>query len=186
MCEDGYYGDPLGQSGATRPCERCKCNGNVDPNALGVCDHISGRCLKCLGHTEGQHCERCQRGFYGDALHPTTSKKCKRERRRALPIFFFFFLSFLGRMCRHHYLNPFDGDNYASTSLEWYHTLPISGPGERYKRALRLLQFTAIQIISRTATLASCFRSFSCTLTSFLPFHTISIRTLLDSHHHPS
>lgn len=96
------------------------------------------------------------------------------------------FLSFLGRMCRHHYLNPFDGDNYASTSLEWYHTLPISGPGERYKRALRLLQFAAIQIISRTATLASCFRSFSCTLTSFLPFHTTSIRTLLDSHHHQS
>lgn len=81
MCEDGYYGDPLGRSGAARPCERCDCNGNVDPNALGVCDHASGRCLKCLGHTEGRHCERCRRGFYGDALDPSAGKKCKRERR---------------------------------------------------------------------------------------------------------
>lgn len=80
MCEDGYYGDPLGQSGPAHPCEKCDCNGNVDPNALGVCDHQSGWCLKCLGHTEGHHCERCQQGFYGDALDPTAGIKCKRER----------------------------------------------------------------------------------------------------------
>lgn len=77
MCEDGYYGDPLGQSGSARPCVRCDCNGNVDLNALGVCDHLTGRCLKCLGHTEGEHCERCQRGFYGDALNQTAVQKCK-------------------------------------------------------------------------------------------------------------
>ncbi|KAM3600569.1 uncharacterized protein V6R79_025240 [Siganus canaliculatus] len=77
MCEDGYHGDPLGQSGAARPCVRCECNGNVDFNAVGICDHISGRCLKCLGHTEGEHCERCQRGFYGDALNQTAGPKCK-------------------------------------------------------------------------------------------------------------
>ncbi|XP_028456669.1 laminin subunit gamma-3-like [Perca flavescens] len=77
MCEDGYYGDPLGQSGAARPCVRCDCNGNVDFNALGICDHITGRCLKCLRHTEGEHCQRCQRGFYGDALNQTAGQKCK-------------------------------------------------------------------------------------------------------------
>ncbi|XP_069024859.1 laminin subunit gamma-3 [Embiotoca jacksoni] len=77
MCEDGYYGDPLGQSGAARPCARCDCNGNVDFNALGICDHISGRCLKCRGHTAGDHCQRCQRGFYGDALNQTAGQKCK-------------------------------------------------------------------------------------------------------------
>ncbi|XP_042251436.1 laminin subunit gamma-3 [Thunnus maccoyii] len=77
MCEDGYYGDPLGKSGAVQPCVRCDCNGNVDFNAVGICDHITGRCMKCLGHTEGDHCERCQRGFYGDALNQTTSQKCK-------------------------------------------------------------------------------------------------------------
>ncbi|XP_071322534.1 laminin subunit gamma-3 [Trachinotus anak] len=77
MCEDGYYGDPLGQSGAVRPCVRCDCNGNVDYNALGICDHVTGRCLKCVGHTEGDHCQRCQRSFYGDALNQTAGQKCK-------------------------------------------------------------------------------------------------------------
>ncbi|KAM3873803.1 laminin subunit gamma-3 [Diretmus argenteus] len=77
MCEDGYHGDPLGQSGPIRPCVRCDCNGNVDLNAVGVCDHMTGRCLKCLRHTEGDHCQHCQQGFYGDALNQTTSQKCK-------------------------------------------------------------------------------------------------------------
>uniref|UniRef100_A0A3Q1H167 Laminin, gamma 3 n=1 Tax=Acanthochromis polyacanthus TaxID=80966 RepID=A0A3Q1H167_9TELE len=77
MCEDGYYGDPLGQSGPARPCVRCDCNGNVDFNAVGICDRITGRCLKCLGHTEGEHCQRCQRGFYGNALDQAARQKCK-------------------------------------------------------------------------------------------------------------
>ncbi|XP_075954415.1 laminin subunit gamma-3 [Anarhichas minor] len=77
MCDDGYYGDPLGQSGQARPCMRCDCNGNVDFNALGICDHVTGRCLKCLRHTEGDQCQRCQRGFYGDALNQTAGQKCK-------------------------------------------------------------------------------------------------------------
>uniref|UniRef100_A0A3P9KKW5 Laminin subunit gamma 3 n=1 Tax=Oryzias latipes TaxID=8090 RepID=A0A3P9KKW5_ORYLA len=77
MCEDGYYGDPMGQSGTVRPCVRCNCNGNVDFNAVGICDHFTGRCLKCMGHTEGDHCQRCQRGFYGNALEQTSGQKCK-------------------------------------------------------------------------------------------------------------
>ncbi|XP_029371382.1 laminin subunit gamma-3 isoform X2 [Echeneis naucrates] len=79
-CEDGYYGDPMGQSGSARPCVTCDCNGNVDYNALGICDHVTGRCLKCLGHTEGDHCQRCQRGFYGDAQNQTAVQKCKQAR----------------------------------------------------------------------------------------------------------
>lgn len=79
MCEDGYYGDPLGQSGPVRPCQKCDCNGNVDFNAIGICDHITGRCLKCLEHTEGDHCQHCQRAFYGNALNQTAGQKCKRE-----------------------------------------------------------------------------------------------------------
>ncbi|XP_068615316.1 laminin subunit gamma-3-like, partial [Brachionichthys hirsutus] len=77
MCEDGYYGDPLGQSGSPRQCVMCDCNGNMDFNAVGTCDHITGRCLKCLGHTEGERCQRCQRGFYGDALDRTARQRCK-------------------------------------------------------------------------------------------------------------
>ncbi|KAM4634707.1 laminin subunit gamma-3 [Polymixia lowei] len=77
MCEDGYHGDPLGQSGPVRPCVRCNCNSNVDLNAIGICNHMTGRCLKCLGHTEGDHCERCQMGFYGDALNQRAGQKCK-------------------------------------------------------------------------------------------------------------
>lgn len=78
-CEDSYYGDPLGQTGEVRPCTRCDCNGNVDFNDLGVCDHVSGRCLKCMGHTEGEHCQRCRRGFYGDAQSQAAGPKCNRE-----------------------------------------------------------------------------------------------------------
>uniref|UniRef100_A0AAV2IRG7 Laminin subunit gamma-3-like n=1 Tax=Knipowitschia caucasica TaxID=637954 RepID=A0AAV2IRG7_KNICA len=77
MCEDGFHGDPLGHSGHVRPCVRCECNDNVDVNALGICDHGSGRCLKCLGHTEGDHCHRCRQGYYGDALNRTLDKKCR-------------------------------------------------------------------------------------------------------------
>uniref|UniRef100_A0A8D3AEZ2 Laminin, gamma 3 n=1 Tax=Scophthalmus maximus TaxID=52904 RepID=A0A8D3AEZ2_SCOMX len=77
MCEDGYYGDPLGQSGAVRPCVRCDCNGNADFNAVGICDRVTGQCLKCLGDTEGDHCQRCRQGFYGDALLQTAGQKCK-------------------------------------------------------------------------------------------------------------
>ncbi|KAL7834633.1 hypothetical protein SRHO_G00288800 [Serrasalmus rhombeus] len=79
LCEDGYYGNPLGWDGEVRPCMRCECNGNIDPNAVGVCDHVTGRCLKCLGHTTGDRCERCQAGYYGNALDRTLrpSQKCK-------------------------------------------------------------------------------------------------------------
>lgn len=82
ICEDGYYGDPLGTSGTSRPCARCTCNGNVDFNAVGVCDRFTGRCLKCLGHTEGDQCQRCKQGFYGDALNQAARQKCRRESLR--------------------------------------------------------------------------------------------------------
>uniref|UniRef100_A0A8B9L850 Laminin subunit gamma-3 n=1 Tax=Astyanax mexicanus TaxID=7994 RepID=A0A8B9L850_ASTMX len=79
LCEDGFYGNPLGQDGVVRPCVRCECNGNIDPNSVGICDHVTGHCLKCLGHTAGDHCERCQKGFFGSALDSTLgpSQKCK-------------------------------------------------------------------------------------------------------------
>lgn len=79
ICDDGYFGDPLGLSGAPQPCQRCQCSGNVDPNAVGNCDPLSGHCLRCLHHTTGAHCERCQDGFYGNALAPRPADRCTRE-----------------------------------------------------------------------------------------------------------
>ena len=38
MCADGYYGDPQGKYGRPRPCQKCICNENVDPNAVANCN----------------------------------------------------------------------------------------------------------------------------------------------------
>uniref|UniRef100_A0A8D0KSP3 Laminin subunit gamma 3 n=1 Tax=Strix occidentalis caurina TaxID=311401 RepID=A0A8D0KSP3_STROC len=76
LCDDGFFGDPLGQRGPVSPCVPCQCHGNVDLNAVGNCDPVSGRCLRCLYNTTGEHCERCQPGFYGDALAPNPVGKC--------------------------------------------------------------------------------------------------------------
>lgn len=72
-CANGYYGDPTvpGQS-----CSVCECNGNVDPSEPGHCDGLTGECLKCLGHTSGRHCERCQDGFFGDAVMEKNCQSC--------------------------------------------------------------------------------------------------------------
>ncbi|XP_035754132.1 laminin subunit gamma-3 [Egretta garzetta] len=76
LCDDGFFGDPLGQRGPVHPCVPCQCHGNVDLNAVGNCDPVSGRCLRCLYNTTGEHCERCRTGFYGDALAPNPAGKC--------------------------------------------------------------------------------------------------------------
>ena len=68
-CEDGFYGDPAGlRTGTVRPCKKCECNNNVDPNAIGNCDGVTGECLRCIDNTDGFNCERCKAAFFGDAL----------------------------------------------------------------------------------------------------------------------
>ncbi|XP_038601857.1 laminin subunit gamma-3 [Tachyglossus aculeatus] len=76
LCDDGFFGDPLGRSGPPTPCRPCQCNGNVDPNAVGNCEPLSGRCLRCLHNTSGPHCEQCREGFYGNALAPAPGGNC--------------------------------------------------------------------------------------------------------------
>ncbi|PKU36397.1 laminin subunit gamma-3 [Limosa lapponica baueri] len=84
LCDDGFFGDPLGQRGPVHPCVPCQCHGNVDLNAVGNCDPVSGRCLRCLYNTTGEHCEKCRPGFYGDALAPDPAGKCARTHEDAM------------------------------------------------------------------------------------------------------
>ncbi|KAL1006408.1 hypothetical protein UPYG_G00072000 [Umbra pygmaea] len=70
-CANGYYGEPTVEG---QECVVCECNGNVDPQEPGHCDASSGVCLKCHSSTSGDHCERCQDGYYGDAI---TEKNCQ-------------------------------------------------------------------------------------------------------------
>ncbi|XP_041134161.1 laminin subunit gamma-1-like [Polyodon spathula] len=44
LCDDGYYGDPLGENGPIRACRACQCNNNTDPSAVGNCDRQTGEC----------------------------------------------------------------------------------------------------------------------------------------------
>uniref|UniRef100_A0A8C1PDT5 Laminin, gamma 3 n=1 Tax=Cyprinus carpio TaxID=7962 RepID=A0A8C1PDT5_CYPCA len=101
LCEDGFYGNPLGWGDKVQPCVMCECNGNVDPNAVGVCDHMTGRCLKCLGHTTGDHCEKCRSGYYGNALanELKPERKCKRESLATLSILSLFELLLCSCAC---------------------------------------------------------------------------------------
>uniref|UniRef100_A0A0K0DMB0 Basement membrane proteoglycan n=1 Tax=Angiostrongylus cantonensis TaxID=6313 RepID=A0A0K0DMB0_ANGCA len=69
-CKPGFIGDARRgtpydcQPAATRP--PCQCY-NHSPRG---CDSFS-RCLLCEHNTEGMHCERCKKGFYGDATKGT-------------------------------------------------------------------------------------------------------------------
>ncbi|EDO36523.1 predicted protein, partial [Nematostella vectensis] len=72
MCQDGYYGDPMGKRGAPTTCQKCNCSGNIDPNAIGSCDRLTGDCLKCIHNTRNgpiSQCELCAIGYYGNATH---------------------------------------------------------------------------------------------------------------------
>ncbi|XP_065698446.2 laminin subunit gamma-2 isoform X2 [Patagioenas fasciata] len=72
-CADGYFGNPV----ASQPCQLCRCNGNVEPNAVGNCDRQTGECLKCLYNTAGFYCDRCKDGFFGNPLAPDPADKCR-------------------------------------------------------------------------------------------------------------
>ncbi|CDQ96279.1 unnamed protein product [Oncorhynchus mykiss] len=82
-CANGYHGDP---TVAGKECVLCECNGNVDPWDPGHCDTSSGVCLKCHSHTSGDDCERCEDGYYGDAI---TAKNCQGKRAVMMMMMFF-------------------------------------------------------------------------------------------------
>lgn len=63
VCDDNYYGDPVRGT-----CEKCECNENIDITKPQNCDPNTGKCLKCLHHSAGDHCEICEDGYFGDAI----------------------------------------------------------------------------------------------------------------------
>uniref|UniRef100_A0A8D1HDS2 Laminin subunit beta-1 n=1 Tax=Sus scrofa TaxID=9823 RepID=A0A8D1HDS2_PIG len=73
-CEDcaaGFFGNPSEVGGT---CQPCQCHHNIDTTDPEACDKETGRCLKCLYHTEGVHCQLCRLGYYGDALQQDCRK----------------------------------------------------------------------------------------------------------------
>ncbi|XP_017807110.2 laminin subunit alpha-3 isoform X5 [Papio anubis] len=61
-CSPGYYRDHKGLY--TGRCVPCNCNGHSNR-----CQDGSGICVNCQHNTAGEHCERCQEGYYGNAVH---------------------------------------------------------------------------------------------------------------------
>ncbi|XP_026877602.2 netrin-4 [Electrophorus electricus] len=64
-----------GLTGEAHQCSKCKCNGHAeschfDMSAWLRSGRRSGGVCHCLHHTEGQHCQRCQRGFYRHPQRP--------------------------------------------------------------------------------------------------------------------
>ncbi|XP_076325413.1 terribly reduced optic lobes isoform X10 [Tachypleus tridentatus] len=63
-CDRGYSRRPTGRFlGVCVPeTVPCNCHGHSS-----ICDSVTGECLNCEHNTGGRQCERCNRGFYGDA-----------------------------------------------------------------------------------------------------------------------
>ncbi|GLH01298.1 Laminin subunit alpha [Gryllus bimaculatus] len=62
-CKNGSFGNATTSQG----CHACNCNGHGDASR-GICDPHTGVCF-CQDNTEGDNCERCKKGYYGDPRH---------------------------------------------------------------------------------------------------------------------
>ena len=67
-CQSCAQGHARPSGNIADPCIGCDCN-----NLSLDCDVDSAVCTNCLGNSEGDHCERCRSGYYGD---PTRGIPC--------------------------------------------------------------------------------------------------------------
>lgn len=65
LCAQGYTRPSRNVSD---PCIECNCN-----NLSLSCDSDTAVCINCTGNSEGDNCESCQPGYYGD---PTRGIPC--------------------------------------------------------------------------------------------------------------
>lgn len=63
-CGTGYYRERTGPHRGQ--CVPCNCN-----SLSNECDEQTGRCLNCQYNTDGDRCERCKEGYYGNAAQKT-------------------------------------------------------------------------------------------------------------------
>lgn len=66
-CPNNQYGNVV------IGCRKCECNDNIDLTESNNCDPFTGKCLKCLYNTEGDHCDICKANYTGDA----TKQQCR-------------------------------------------------------------------------------------------------------------
>ncbi|XP_067860731.1 netrin-4 isoform X1 [Heptranchias perlo] len=68
-----------GKSGAANQCRKCKCNDHADSCHFDLSAWLAsgnrsgGVCDNCEHNTEGQHCQRCQPGFYRNLRVPLSA-----------------------------------------------------------------------------------------------------------------
>lgn len=75
MCDDGY--SESSRTPSSLVCDKCTCNSNIDFNAIGNCDSITGNCLRCVYNTTGSQCEKCLSSYWGSALSDLKCHACE-------------------------------------------------------------------------------------------------------------
>ena len=67
-CQECARGHARASGDIRDMCVQCNCN-----NQTLDCNSTTGVCLNCTGNTEGDNCESCTSGYYGD---PTRGIRC--------------------------------------------------------------------------------------------------------------
>ncbi|KAG1651176.1 Basement membrane-specific heparan sulfate proteoglycan core protein [Nymphon striatum] len=72
-CKPGFVRESAGRDlgRCVRRSARCQCHGHSD-----TCNPRTRECVNCRDNTEGRRCEKCTRGYYGDA-RIGTAQDCK-------------------------------------------------------------------------------------------------------------